>query len=191
MDGGPGVFFHDFSATEFEIRLREKGPLSYRCATCGGLHEDLPHLGIDKPDPWWDVAEKEREARVELTSDTCIIDGEHFFIRGVIEIPVHDYPDPFGFGVWVSQKRENFFEYAEHPYSAEIGPFFGWFCTRLTCYSESTLLLKTMAHFRGGGLRPAIELEPTDHPLAVDQREGIGLRRAWEIIHHYQPQAGA
>src|SRR5262249_41970681 len=77
------------------------------------------------------------------------------------------------------------------PDSAEIGPFFGWLCTRLTCYRESTLLLKTMAQFRGNGLRPAIELEPTDHPLAVDQREGISLRRAWEFIHRYQPGAGA
>ena len=40
-------------------------------------------------------------------------------------------------------------------------------------------------HFRGDGLRPAIELEPTDHPLAVDQRDGISLDRAWEIVHRY------
>lgn len=160
--------------------------MPYRCVTCGGLHEALPHLGIDRPDPYWDVAEGERDSRVELTSDTCIIDRENFFIRGVIEIPVHEHPESFGFGAWVSQKRENFFEYLEHHDSAEIGPSFGWLCTRITYYPEGTLLLKTMAHFRGGGLRPSIELEPTDHPLAVDQGEGISLARAWEIVHHYQ-----
>jgi hypothetical protein len=55
---------------------------------------------MDKPDHWWDVPEKEREQRIEPTSDTCIIDNEEFFIRGVIEIHVQDYPEVFGFGVW-------------------------------------------------------------------------------------------
>jgi len=129
------------------------------------------------------------DRRVELTSDTCIIDGESFFIRSVIAVPVHDYARPFGFGVWVSQKRENFEAYVAAYDSAAIGPFFGWLCTRLSYYAEDTTHLKTMAHFRGDGLRPLIELEPTDHPLAVDQREGISLEKAWAIVHHYVPEA--
>jgi hypothetical protein len=121
-----------------------------------------------------------------LTSDTCIIDREHHFIRGVIEIPVHDFAQRFGFGVWVSQKRENFLTYVRNPDSTDIGPFFGWLCTRIACYPEETLLLKTRAHFRGAGLRPAIEVEPTHHPLSVDQQKGISLARAWEFVHFYQ-----
>src|SRR2546421_9088921 len=113
--------------------------MSYRCSTCGRIHDDLPHIGMDKPDHWWDVPEGERAERVEITSDTCIIDNEDFFIRGVIEIPVRDYPPGFGFGVWVSQKRENFFKYLENFDSAEIGPFFGWLCTRIAFYKEDTL----------------------------------------------------
>ena len=50
------------------------------------------------------------------------------------------------------------------------------------------MLLKTMAHFRGEGLRPSIILEPGAHPLSVDQRDGISLRKAWEIVHYYQQQ---
>jgi hypothetical protein len=131
------------------------------------------------------VPESERAERVDLTSDTCIIDDENFFIRGVIEIPIRGSSESFGFNVWVSQKRENFITYVRNFESSEIGPFFGWLSNSLSCYSPSTLSLKTMAHFRGGGLRPAIELEPTDHPLAVDQREGITLERAWELVHRY------
>jgi hypothetical protein len=160
--------------------------MAYRCSTCGKLHDDLPDMGADKPDQWWAVPEEERAARIKLTPDTCEIDDEHFFIRGVIEIPIHDQADRFGFGVWVSQKRENFFTYLMNPDTSEIGPFFGWLCTRIGYYQEDTSLLKTMAHFRGEGLRPIIELEPTDHPLAVDQREGISLNKAWEIVHYYQ-----
>ena len=159
--------------------------MSYRCSTCGAHHEDLPDLGMDYPDQYWGVPEEERAARVEVTEDTCVIDDEHFFIRGVIEIPIHDHPETFGFGVWVSQKKDNFYTYVENFNSADIGPFFGWLCSSISYYDEETLLLKTMAHFMGGRARPRIEVEPTEHPLSVDQREGISLSKAWEIVHFY------
>ena len=123
----------------------KEAPLPFQCPICGEIHDGIPHLGSDRPDPWWDVPEEERSGRIELTSETCIIDDEEFFIRGVIEIPIHGCPDPFGFGVWVSQKKENFFQYLEKPDSSAIGPFFGWLCTRVACYQEDTFLLKTMA----------------------------------------------
>lgn|SRR5262249_10880150 len=163
--------------------------MQFRCPVCHELHDELPHVGMDRPDQYWDVAESERDRRIELTTDTCMIDGEHHFIRGVIEIPVQGYPDPFGFGVWVLQKRENFLRYVKNPDTSAIGPFFGWLCTRIDYYPVDTLLLKTMAHFRDGRLRPMIVLEPTDHPLAVDQRDGISLDKAWEIVHHYERHA--
>jgi hypothetical protein len=159
--------------------------MAYRCSTCGKTHDDLPHMGLDYPDHYFDVPENQRAQRVELTSDTCIIDNEDFFIRGVIEIHVHDYPEVFGFGVWISQKQENFYKYLENFDSANIGPFFGWLCNRVSYYKQDTLLMKTMAHFRGDGLRPFIELEESDHPLALDQRNGITLAKAWEIVHFY------
>jgi len=160
--------------------------MSYRCLTCGQLHDDLPHIGSAKPDIYWDVPEEERERRIQLTTDTCILDSEHYFIRGVIEIHVHERPENFGFGAWVSQKREHFFKYQDEPDSDQIGPFFGWVCTRIAYYPGDTYLLKALAHFRGGGLRPFIELEPTDHPLAVDQQNGIDVAKAWEIVHYYE-----
>jgi hypothetical protein len=148
--------------------------------------DSCSRIAADKPDQWWGVSAKERSRRIKLTSDTCVIDGEDYLIRGVIEIPVADHPRRLGFGVWVSQKRENFRTYVRNPDTAAIGPFFGWLCTRIAYYPKDTLMLKTMAHFREGILRPRIELEPTDHPLAVDQREGITLARAWEIAHYYK-----
>lgn len=159
--------------------------MNFRCSVCGKLHDELPDIGSDKPVQWWDVPEQERDERIKLSSDTCVIDGEHFFIRGVIEIPIIDYPDCFGFGVWVSQKRENFQMYRDNWNSSEIGPFFGWLSTRIGYYKEDTLLLKTMAHFRGERLRPLIALEPGVHPLAVDQERGISLTKVWEIVHFY------
>jgi hypothetical protein len=159
--------------------------MSFRCATCGKVHDDLPDIGHDRPAQWWGVPEEERGKRIRLTSDTCVIDDQDYFIRGVIDLPIHDYPRELGFGVWVSLKKENFMKYLENWDSDKIGPFFGWLCTRIAYYHEDTRSLKTMVHFRTGGLRPIIELERTDHPLAVDQREGISLDKAWDIVHHY------
>jgi hypothetical protein len=48
---------------------------------------------------------------------------------------------------------------------------------------EPTLNLKTMVHFQGKGLRPKIELEPTDHPLAMAQQNGLSLDEAWAFLH--------
>lgn len=158
--------------------------MSYRCSVCGESHDDLPDIGLDKPDDWWRVPEDERERRIELTEDTCVIDDD-CYIRGVIEIPIHDHPEHFGFGVWVSQKRANFDAYLDNSDSDEIGPFFGWLCTEITYYKEATLHLKTMAHFRGGGLRPSIEVEAMDHPLAIAQQGGMTLHQAWEIVDFY------
>jgi hypothetical protein len=159
--------------------------MSYRCSICGELHDDLPDLASDRPDMWWGVPEEERGRRIKLTSDLCVIDGEDFFVRGVIKIPVDHAPLPFGIGVWVSLKHEHFLKYVQFPESAEIGPFFGWLCTRINYYPEETLFMKTMVHFQNGSLRPEILLEPTDHPLAVDQQNGITLEKAWEIVRHY------
>lgn len=159
--------------------------MNYQCGTCGEIHNGLPDLSADYPDVFYTFTEKERETIIKSTPDTCIVNNEDFFIRGVIEIPIHDHPNRFGFGVWVSQKKENFYKYVENPDSAEIGPFFGWLSTELNFEGKETLLLKTMAHFRGNGSRPIIELEPTEHPLAVAQRDGISLEKAWEIVHCY------
>ena len=159
--------------------------MSYRCATCGEFHDDLPDLSVDKPDYYWDVPEAERSQRIEITPDTCVVDNEYFFIRGVIEVPILESGRAFGLGVWVSQKRENFQTYLTNYDSDEIGPFFGWLSNTIAYYREETLLLKTMAHFRGRGLRPKIELERTDHQLAVDQANGITMKKAWEIAHYY------
>jgi hypothetical protein len=161
--------------------------MSFRCATCGEEHDGLPDLGMEAPDPYLDVPDEERAVRTTFTPDRCVVrdeDGEHYFVRGVILIPVHARAEPFGIGAWVSQSRENFERYAAN---AQMGPTFGWLVNRLAHYEETTFLLKTRAHFRSGDQRPTIELEPTDHPLAVEQRRGITIVRAWEIVHKYMP----
>jgi hypothetical protein len=159
--------------------------MGYRCACCGDVHDDLPDMGLEAPDPYLAVPEEERAVRATFTPDRCTVrdaDGEHYFIRGVILIPVHDRETPFGLGAWVSQSRANYERYERDEAS---GTTFGWLVNHIAHYPVSTFLLKTQVHFRVGDQRPTIELEPSDHPLAVEQRGGITLTRAWEIVHRY------
>jgi hypothetical protein len=59
-------------------------------------------------------------------------------------------------------------------------PYFGWLSTALPCYPD-TLNLKTHVPSCPVGLRPLIEPESTEHPLAVEQRNGITMARVQEI----------
>ncbi|MGW3638582.1 DUF2199 domain-containing protein [Streptomyces sp. NPDC005143] len=134
------------------------------------------------PDVWSPSLETDPDSM--LSSDQCVIKGQHFFIRGLVEIPVIGSEDVFSWGVWVSLSRDNFARALEvwntEGREAEK-PYFGWLSTELALYSESTTNLKTNAHTRPVGERPFIELEPTGHPLAVEQRTGITQDRVREI----------
>lgn len=143
----------------------------------------MPNFGVDAPLSYYEVDERQRDQRCSLGSDDCVIDGRWFFVRGCIEIPVHEEVDPFVWGVWVSVSEASFKQwtacfYAEH--RSHIGPLFGWLNARLKPYPD-TVNLKTRVHLRDHGVRPLIELEPTDHPLAIEQREGISVTRVSEL----------
>ncbi|MFE7594632.1 DUF2199 domain-containing protein [Kitasatospora sp. NPDC057512] len=119
-----------------------------------------------------------------LSSDQCVIQGEAFFVRGLIELPVIGRDDVFSWGVWVSlseKKFERASELWETPGRESEPAYFGWLSTDLLPYSPSTINLKTMVHTRPVGERPFIELEPTGHPLAVEQRTGITMDRVREL----------
>jgi hypothetical protein len=169
--------------SEQSNEIHKKGE-GYFCATCGEYHPGLPlEFGMDKPDIYFTIPEEERETRCELTSDLCVVDEKHFFIRGCLEIPLLDGSGVFIWGVWASLSQENFkrvVQLWETEGRETEPPYFGWLSTSLLLYPQ-TLSLKTNVHTRPVGQRPFIELESTDHPLSVEQREGITMARVHEI----------
>ncbi|WP_237296991.1 DUF2199 domain-containing protein [Streptomyces sp. 3211] len=119
-----------------------------------------------------------------LSSDQCVIRARFYFVKGLVEIPVIGSDERFSWGVWVSLSRENFSQAADlwdTPGREFEEPYFGRLSTDLLAYSPTTLNLKTNLHTRPLGERPFVELEPTDHPLAVEQRTGITRDRVREI----------
>jgi len=159
----------------------------FKCKSCDEWHEGMPTFANDAPLYLYGIPEHERASRCDLTSDTCVIDSKLFFVRGCIEIPVEHTSEPFIYGVWVSlsvQSYEEFVGCMNAGRRTHIGPFFGWLSAELALY-PSTENLKTRVHLRDDGIRPSIELEPTDHPLAVEQRDGITHDRVAEIYAYY------
>jgi hypothetical protein len=155
----------------------------FKCNSCGEVHRGMPSFGAKAPLSYYAVPESDRDIRCALGSDDCVIDEEDFFVRGCIEIPVHGESEPLSWGVWVSLSESSFKQWLEAFHMTKrshIGPFFGWLNAWLKPYPE-TMNLKTRVHLRDDGIRPFIELEPTDHPLALEQRQGIDTARVAQI----------
>ncbi|MCX5155463.1 DUF2199 domain-containing protein [Streptomyces sp. NPDC060334] len=157
--------------------------LGFTCSRCGEHHAELPlSYSTPAPEAWNPGFEADPDST--LSSEQCVIQGRHFFIRGLIEIPVVDSGHVFSWGVWISLSKENFGRALDlwHTEGREAEkPYFGWLSTELALYSPGTVNLRTTCHTRPVGRRPFIELEPTAHPLAVEQRTGITLDRVREI----------
>jgi hypothetical protein len=162
----------------------------FKCQTCGELHQGVPSFGWDFPSQYLDIPPDERASRCELNSEACVIDGQWHFVRGCLEIDVLNSEEVFSWGVWVSLSDASFQQLVRQQAPRSAGPFFGWLCTHIWVYPD-TLNLKTLVHIRDQGRRPLIELEPTDHPLAVEQRSGITAQRVAEIyaqiVHGQRP----
>jgi hypothetical protein len=155
----------------------------FRCETCGEIHKGMPGFGALAPLNYYAIPEAERASRCELGSDDCVIDRSSFFVRGCLELPVRGAAEPMIWGVWVSLSEQNFIAWLkifDQEHRSHVGPFFGWLNASLKPHPE-TMDLKTRVHLRDNGLRPWIELEPTDHPLALEQRNGISVDRVAEI----------
>lgn len=152
-----------------------------------GVVESSSTLSLDfactGPDHWFQIPEPERQHRGKLDTDICIIDDKDIFVRGCLEIPVIGQDDCFIWGVWVSVSKESFariLELWDAPLIENEPPKFGWLCNNISIY-PTTLNLKAHLHLRGGSSRPSVELESTGHPLAVEQRQGISIKRVEEI----------
>lgn len=155
----------------------------FECETCGKTHEGLPDLVMPAPYYWYTIPIEEREKRSRLDKETCVIDDEDYFVRGVLLIPIVGTDERLGYGVWTTLSKQNFDRFVEiggHLGPEPSGPFFGWFSVRLPGYPD-TVGLKAMVRLQEAPLRPLVELEPTDHTLSIEQRIGMTLARAKDL----------
>ncbi len=167
----------------FSVSSKHK-TFAYRCAECGAIHRGAPSFAVAEPQLCAAIPEDEREARVRLSSDLCVVDDETFFIRGVLELPIHGAAEPFTLGNWVSQSRESFERYVQTFDQDQSGDrSFGWLVVAMPGYTEREPdgkwpTLACDVHWRGVGDRPLIVPHECDHPLYHDCVDGIAWDRA-------------
>jgi hypothetical protein len=182
--------------TRTETTLDHLANLRWKCGTCEEWHTGAClDFGHDSPYYWTKKHDEEqrhsrllpnfgKKPKSFLNEDYCDIEREHFFVRGVIPVPIIGTAESFRWGVWGSLKRENFeklIEMHDDPKAAELEPMFSWLSSKIEGYPD-TLSLKMYAHIQKPPNRPRFELEPTDHPLAQEYHNGITPERVREIM---------
>jgi hypothetical protein len=187
--GGWFVVKEQVPPLEDDIRWQRLLRTAVACASCGETHRGLFDLAVDRPEPWPGERVPESNSAVVgrthvLTEDFCIIENRDYLVRCVLQLPIIGAAtERLGYGVWSTLSSTNFALYLDTFDSGDqgnVGPWFGWFSNRLKGYPD-TMNLKCMVHPRPGRQRPFIELEPTDHPLAVEQQQGITIDRLLEL----------
>jgi hypothetical protein len=174
--------------TEMDPRWQKLQSMTFRCSTCDEVHEGLFDIACSGPEQWGGGDEQAAngaaaDATHILSEDFCIIEGRDFFVRAVLPIPIIGTDQTMAYGVWSTLSKKNFDHYMEtfdDGEQGELGPWFGWLSNRLNGYPD-TLNLKCQVHPENDRQRPWLELESTDHPLAIEQRDGITIDRLLEI----------
>jgi hypothetical protein len=158
--------------------------IRFTCSCCGaGKRGEMMDLIKLKPDIVFLVPTEEWGERVRISSDLCSVDDAHFLVRTVLEIPIRDTDKTFAFGAWGSLSRENFKTYERELYNPApaFGPFFSFLASSLMPYPDIYEVEPRAAmHFRPAK-RPLLVLDRCDHPLALDQHEGITVNKVAEI----------
>ncbi|WP_092772774.1 DUF2199 domain-containing protein [Hymenobacter actinosclerus] len=160
-------------------------PDGFVCSRCGEFHAELPMcFGAEFPDYYFSIPINERARRVEIAESLCVIDEEHFFVRGRIELPVLNSEEIFCWNVWTTLSKDNFIQTNtvwNDPERVNEPAYFGWLQTSLPGYPE-TLNLKTAVHTQAVGLIPRVEIMDENHPLVLEQKQGIGWPRVVELV---------
>lgn len=122
-----------------------------------------------------------------LTSDLCTIEYDEridYFVRAVLEVPIHGIEEPFLWGIWVSASKKSFLRYVE-TYDAPVegDGFLGWVCNRIEAYPTDRSRPSNV-WIQINGQRPKIVLHRSENEvdqLVIDQTEGISVERAQQL----------
>jgi hypothetical protein len=156
----------------------------FACTVCGERHDVLPlKYSVKAPQAVLAIPQEQLEERVLLTADQCVIDNQQFFLRGRILIPVHGVDAPFVWGVWAEISPKNFLRSNElwHiPGREQEPPFTGWLNNDLFLFGN-TINLELNVYTQPVGERPRFTAADPNHPLAIQQRDGISIETVQDI----------
>ena len=161
--------------------------MSFTCETCGETHAgEVRDIRMGLPEPIFFLDEEEREARAWVGDDSAVLrqaEGDRYFVRGLLELPIDGEDGYFGYGSWIEVSREDFDALGELWHDDEgwrSGPFAGTLANELAPYF-GTVGLPLRIRLRDVQLLPLVELDETNHELVRAQQRGISRHRAHEL----------
>ncbi|HYE43362.1 MAG TPA: DUF2199 domain-containing protein [Caulobacteraceae bacterium] len=139
--------------------------------------DPLPVAEFHAPAFWLATPPGQREREWMLEGDFCRKGDEAWFVRGLLGLPLkgeqHRYLD---IAVWVSVGREDYDRAREVQKTGQRGDLeevYGFLATDISGYPGAVDLKAVLDFSAGRALQPLVLLEPTDHPLAKAQRDGM------------------
>ena len=157
-----------------------------KCPCCGrDVDPTQMDVAFRLPDPIFDLAGDEREARARVHSDLCSLDDTRYFIRGVIYVRIQRLDSEFGWGVWAEVPAETFFRYRDRydkDGSAEP-PASGILANTPPGYEKVEQALDV--HFGPPDQRPTFRLLPSGSQLYLEQIQGLPVQKWHDIVEQF------
>jgi len=156
--------------------------VGFVCSVCGEHHDErLLDIRLGLPDSIHALDPDDRDGRTWLGDDFAVLDEERFFVRGLLELPIPELANRFGYGAWVEVPMQTFRTLMARWHEPEqFEPATGYLANTLEPY-EGTIGLEATLRAISADRLPAIDLADAAHPLVRDQRHGITAERSDEL----------
>lgn len=170
---------------------------THTCACCGETRQGLGELAFRAPVQVQDAQGDPAYEILEHGSDLCRIriEGEtHYFIRGLLPIPIPEARDTYAFGVWSTVSEENFRRYSDtfDGEQRDLGSMFGYLSNAVPGVPNSIGMMQSIVPGRPGRRPWLILWEPeAPHPLHTAQQEGATVARLLDWVGPHLQCGGA
>jgi hypothetical protein len=153
--------------------------VGFTCSVCGRYHDErMLDIRADLPDAIFRVADR---GRAWIADDFAVLDDEHFYVRGLLEVPIPELDDRFAYGAWLEVVRADFTELmGRWRDESQFDPVHGYLANELEPYRATLGLGATLRPTTPDKL-PLIELDEGQHELVREQRTGITVGRSDEL----------
>jgi hypothetical protein len=161
--------------------------VTFTCDVCGETHAgETRDIRMGLPHPILLLDEDERRRRAYVDDDFAVLhtqNGDRYFVRALLELPIDGDDGYFGYGAWVEVSAPDaaaLGELWDDEEGERAAPFSGKLANELSPYAF-TEGLPVRIRLRDVRLLPIVELDDANHELVRAQRRGISRHRAHEL----------
>lgn len=135
-----------------------------------------------KPDDVAALSDEELATRCKHSDDICILDGERFFVRCTIPLPVHKNATPYSIGAWAEISQPDFERICDLWSEADQAgePAIDGALANQIPLTTGSLGCRVAVNLVGPASRPRMVITDEACSIFREQKEGIPAHRASE-----------